>query len=116
MGQAELHAIEKNAALQQLEEDMTNLALQKRDGICEPSASNQSMQYKHPSQESLVLPHPNRDVFLCVVCMEREKKVLLLPCKHVCMCKVCSDEIVADSAQCLVCREHIVDLIDNVFV
>ena len=114
MGQVELHAIEKNAALQQLEEDMTNLALEKRDGIREPSASNQSVQYKQTSRESLT--HSNRDVLLCVVCMEREKKVLLLPCKHVCMCKVCSDEIVAGSAQCPVCREHIVDSIDNVFV
>ena len=83
MVQAELQAIEKNMALDQLEEDMTNLALQ-----------------------------PRADVLLCVVCMEREKKVLLLLCRHICMCKACTDKIVGGSAQCPVCREHVVDSIE----
>ena len=110
MVQAELHVIEKNMALDQLEEDMTNLALQERGGTHVPSASNQIVQCEQPSQESQ--RHLRADVLLCVVCMEREKKVLLLPCKHLCMCKACADKIVAGSAQCPVCRERILDYSD----
>ena len=45
---------------------------------------------------------------LCVVCMVREKQVLLLPRRHMCMCEECTEEVAADSAQCPVCRKHIV--------
>ena len=123
--QGELHSIEKNAALQQLEEHMTNLALQEREGTHAPSwASNQTSAAsshfsdmlpglnlsglevdEQPSQEPLL----SRSDMVCVVCMEREKKVVLLPCKHMCMCKVCTDEILAIKAQCPVCREPVVD-------
>ena len=111
MVQAELQAVEKNTALDQLEEDMTNLALQEREGIHEPSTSNLIVRCEQPSPESR--RHPRADVLLCVVCMEREKKVILLPCRHICMCKACTDKIVGDSAQCPVCREHVVDSIEG---
>jgi len=39
----------------------------------------------------------------CVVCMEKEKKVLLLPCKHVCLCEDCSVNVDV----CPLCREMI---------
>ena len=135
MGQGELHSIEKNAALQQLEEHMTNLALQEREGSRAPPsscASNQTSAVsshfsdmlpgldlfgldvdEQPSQEPL-LSHP-RSGMVCIVCMEREKKVVLLPCKHMCMCKVCTDEIMADKAQCPVCREAVVDSFEAFF-
>ena len=48
---------------------------------------------------------------LCVVCMVREKRVLLLPCHHLCMCEACTHKVVAHSAQCPVCRQPIVDSI-----
>ena len=48
---------------------------------------------------------------MCVVCLDQEKSVLLLPCRHVCVCKVCSRQV--DS--CPVCRAQIVDKI-NVFM
>ena len=41
---------------------------------------------------------------LCVVCQEREKKVLLLPCKHLCMCQQCSNQIGKGDAMCPLCR------------
>jgi len=39
----------------------------------------------------------------CVVCMEKERKVLLLPCKHVCLCESCSVSVDV----CPLCREMI---------
>lgn len=88
---------------------MTNVALREVEGTHAPSLSSQqpstSITYCRPDQ-------------LCVVCMEREKRVVLLPCKHCCMCKECTDQIVAhgcDQAQCPVCRQLIVDTLEPFF-
>lgn len=42
---------------------------------------------------------------LCVICAEREKTVVLLPCRHLCLCDVCSsyDSMV----NCPLCRKDI---------
>lgn len=44
---------------------------------------------------------------LCCVCLERPKRVLLMPCKHLCACQHCADSI----ASCPICRELISDRI-----
>ena len=38
----------------------------------------------------------------CVVCMEGNKTVLLLPCKHLCVCSGCSDRV--ELTHCPLCR------------
>ena len=46
----------------------------------------------------------------CVVCMEAEKSVMLLPCTHMCMCEACTHRILSaggQAAQCPVCRQRI---------
>jgi len=50
---------------------------------------------------------------MCVVCQDEEKSVLLLPCRHVCVCKGCARNSQLDN--CPLCREEIVDRI-NVFM
>ncbi len=50
---------------------------------------------------------------MCVVCQDAEKSVLLLPCRHVCVCKGCARNEQLDA--CPLCRETIVDRI-NVFM
>ena len=52
---------------------------------------------------------------LCVACMEHERKVVLLPCRHMCMCKPCTDKVLEDTGQCPVCREHVVDSLEAFF-
>ena len=48
---------------------------------------------------------------MCIVCMEEAKSVVLMPCLHMCMCKGCTDQLVAKSghkkAMCPVCRQLI---------
>jgi tRNA(Ile2) C34 agmatinyltransferase TiaS len=47
---------------------------------------------------------------MCVVCMEAEKSVMLLPCTHMCMCEACTHRIRSAggrAAQCPVCRQRI---------
>ena len=41
----------------------------------------------------------------CVVCMEGNKTVLLLPCKHLCVCSGCSDRV--ELTHCPLCRNAI---------
>lgn len=39
---------------------------------------------------------------LCVICHDREKCVILMPCRHLCLCVECSNHIAVDS--CPKCR------------
>jgi len=39
----------------------------------------------------------------CVVCLDREREVVLHPCGHYCLCKECSDHL----RQCPICRQQI---------
>ena len=102
--QAEMRAAAKSAHLDCLEDHMTAQALQ-----------NTTNNDHETSFSSALIKPQDPERMLCVVCMEREKRVVLLPCKHCCMCKECTDQIVAhwrDQAQCPVCRQLIVDTLE----
>ena len=43
----------------------------------------------------------------CVVCLGRQREVILLPCSHVCMCADCAREIMSRDKTCPVCRAEI---------
>lgn len=40
----------------------------------------------------------------CIVCMENPREIILLPCKHVCLCEDCAEKI---SRMCPVCNKRI---------
>ena len=42
---------------------------------------------------------------MCVICQEREKSVVLLPCRHLCLCAHCAQH--DHLQQCPLCRRHI---------
>ena len=42
---------------------------------------------------------------LCCICQDSPKSVLLLPCRHLCVCSGCSDR--PELLRCPVCREEI---------
>ena len=42
---------------------------------------------------------------LCVVCQEKDKSVVLLPCRHLCLCEICSSH--DDLSHCPLCRRPI---------
>jgi len=53
---------------------------------------------------------------LCCVCREVPKSILLLPCRHLCVCEDCGDRCYGHGAdpdrrqqRCPVCRTHVVD-------
>jgi tRNA A-37 threonylcarbamoyl transferase component Bud32 len=54
--------------------------------------------------------HEHAESHCCVICEDAQKSVLLQPCKHICMCKDCSQKV----AECPVCREKIESRITGV--
>ena len=60
----------------------------------------------HPVAPLPPLPHAEEEN-LCIICEEATKRVVLLPCKHLCLCSACSKlEQVTD---CPMCRTKISD-------
>jgi RING finger protein 26 len=49
---------------------------------------------------------------MCVVCQEREKTVVLMPCRHLCLCDVCGDAASSQVKACPLCRRQIVNKIN----
>jgi hypothetical protein len=67
--------------------------------------SHQDMTEKHVSSE--------QDVTLCIVCEDAKKVVVLLPCKHVCLCKMCASTCLFKTLhECPMCRETIHDSLE----
>lgn len=52
---------------------------------------------------------------LCIICRDRDKCVLLFPCKHLCLCNECASVIDAYENKCPICRVSIYQKI-KVFV
>lgn len=50
---------------------------------------------------------PQKDGQLCIVCHDREKCVLLFPCKHLCLCNECANIIDGYENKCPICRVQI---------
>ena len=56
--------------------------------------------------------------FVCIICMERPPETMVLPCRHVSVCRECSAKLpsTADRYLCCRCRNQIykvVDLVDD---
>lgn len=48
---------------------------------------------------------------LCVICQDCKKSVLLLPCRHLCLCQKCSEYLRQYGANCPLCREIFQEMI-----
>ena len=50
---------------------------------------------------------------LCVVCEDGKKEIMLLPCKHMCLCKSCASKcLMKQITECPMCRTKIEDNIE----
>lgn len=62
-----------------------------------PTQSPGAVPLASASSPAVVPPHPYlismHDDGLCVVCMERRRSTVLVPCSHVVMCQVCCDAV-----------------------
>lgn len=56
-----------------------------------------------------------REGRLCIVCQDQVKCVILLPCRHLCLCDACRSAIITRDNTCPVCRRPIMETL-RVFV
>ena len=54
---------------------------------------------------------PTRDL-LCIICFERYRNTLLLPCKHLISCESCQKRL----KECPVCKSSINSVISGIFI
>lgn len=77
-----------------------------------PSRPSTSCAGRSPEQ----LLQEQIDKQLCVVCQDNEKDTVIFPCKHLCACGVCIEQItssvVLDSRRCPLCRTKISSYLD----
>ena len=57
-----------------------------------------------------------RDKNLCVVCQDQQKSMLVMPCRHMCLCRGCSGELLRlrrwQSRTCPLCRCRITSILE----
>ncbi len=46
----------------------------------------------------------NTNESTCVICLTDIRNVLLLPCRHLCLCESCAENLKFQSANCPICR------------
>lgn len=44
---------------------------------------------------------------MCIICQERNKCILMLPCRHVCLCNVCNSRLRNYNRSCPICRSFV---------
>jgi hypothetical protein len=47
----------------------------------------------------------------CVICLTEEKDTAVMPCRHMCLCKGCAEQLRVQSPKCPVCRGPIAQLV-----
>lgn len=48
-----------------------------------------------------------REESLCVICHDNKRSIILLPCKHLCLCDLCAHAILRTRMICPICRAYI---------
>eukprot|EP00884_Botryococcus_braunii_P018074 jgi/Botrbrau1/4950/Bobra.0122s0028.1 len=48
---------------------------------------------------------------LCVICLVNERDTTVLPCRHMCMCHECAQELRRQTSKCPICRNHVDSLL-----
>ena len=67
------------------------------------NVKNNNVEDKQKEKESNDKDEDEDDSKKCVICLEEDKCILLMPCKHVCCCEGCSNDV----NKCPICRNKI---------
>jgi len=52
-----------------------------------------------------------REDKLCVVCQDNEKCIMILPCRHLCICETCQEPLRQIRNTCPICRKGVKQMI-----
>jgi hypothetical protein len=47
---------------------------------------------------------------LCVICLVNDRDTTVLPCRHMCMCHECAQELRKQTSKCPICRKEVESL------
>ncbi|XP_062527517.1 uncharacterized protein LOC134199861 [Bombyx mori] len=70
-------------------------------------ANGEDIETRNMSFEIDEDPSSNQSDSLCVICQERQKCVLTLPCRHICLCTECCRRLYGYQRTCPICRTFI---------
>lgn len=58
---------------------------------------------------STIVPHEAEEdeEGLCVICLTADKDTAVMPCRHMCLCKGCAEELMRRTPKCPVCRGRV---------
>jgi hypothetical protein len=89
----------------------------KKESIASAAEENEQLRRKaRRLEEAITRATAEDDPRMCVICMEKEKSVLLNPCKHICLCGECCTAVISAENNCPVCRTLITDVIRDVTI
>jgi hypothetical protein len=56
----------------------------------------------------------NNDPYLCTICWNDRKTIVLLPCRHLCVCVLCSKKLWNNTQKeaCPICRNQVENLLE----
>jgi hypothetical protein len=75
-----------------------------------PSNNEQSIVVS-TEQNSLLTVTTTRSSNDCVVCMDRAQNAVLLPCRHLCCCLSCAEQIRGTTKVCPMCRTSVTEVL-----
>ena len=91
-----------------MEEEMAALALSVQSDARRMQSDRlrlQQMQAQLGVPPAAPAPHPDAEETMCVVCFDAPKDHLVLPCKHLCVCEACAEQLTTTKTpMCPVCR------------
>jgi hypothetical protein len=87
---------------------------------CDFTGSTHTTIVWEDNEDNNVIAEDEEEEFLCIICMENPPDTMVLPCRHVTVCRRCSALLpnTADRYTCCRCRNSIykvVDLVDDKF-
>ncbi|KAL3128939.1 RING domain-containing protein [Cryptosporidium hominis] len=48
----------------------------------------------------------------CVICLTNNRETILLPCRHACLCKICSNTLFKNTQDCPICRNSVLGVVN----